>query len=202
MQLGRFLRRQITTGTLAPETRLPPTRELARRWRVNNETIGRALAPLTAEGLLVRAPKRGTFVRAATDKALIGVLFGVDLTVENAYFYRAMLNAFRAELDSRDSLCRTFDALFPGRDRDGLRTQAHRNLKDDLSHYRFTGMIEFSVGHEVLPGWPRDATPKQYSRGRGEKENQGSEKGREDVRSREPYGSRISRETGALGTVR
>ena len=101
VQLERFLCAEIVSGSIAPGTRLPPTRELAQRWRVNNNTISRALAPLAAEGLVVRSRKRGTFVRAATDKALVGVIVGVDLTEESAHFYRAMLNAFRKNLGDR-----------------------------------------------------------------------------------------------------
>jgi len=159
VQLERFLRAEIVSGSIAPGTRLPPTRELAQRWRVNNNTISRALAPLAAEGLVVRSRKRGTFVRAATDKALVGVIVGVDLTEESAHFYRAMLNAFRAELEDRDSLCRGFDGLFPkGKTNEALNPQAHRHLMDDLRHHRFTGFIEFTIGDEDIPGWPRPST--------------------------------------------
>ncbi|MDD5704405.1 MAG: substrate-binding domain-containing protein [Kiritimatiellae bacterium] len=146
------MRRQITSGTLAPETRLPPTRELARRWHVNNETIGRALAPLTAEGLLVRAPKRGTFVRAATDKTLIGVLFGPSLTDETAHFYRAMLKAFSVELRERKSLRRSFDGLFVRLgSNDPDEAHARRHLISELGHHRFSGLIEFAFSSYAFP---------------------------------------------------
>jgi len=39
VQLERFLRAEIVSGSIAPGTRLPPTRELAQRWRVNNDKV-------------------------------------------------------------------------------------------------------------------------------------------------------------------
>ncbi len=58
------IRRQITTGELAPEGRLPTNAELARQWAVSGAVVTRALGTLKAEGLLVSRSARGTFVRA------------------------------------------------------------------------------------------------------------------------------------------
>lgn len=57
------LRREITAGTLAIGTRLPPERQLAVRFEVNRGTVRAALARLEAEGLLSVRQGSGYLVR-------------------------------------------------------------------------------------------------------------------------------------------
>ncbi len=59
-RLRETIRQAIESGDL--KRRLPGERELARRFGVNAKTIGKALADLTTEGMLVRRVGRGTFV--------------------------------------------------------------------------------------------------------------------------------------------
>jgi GntR family transcriptional regulator/MocR family aminotransferase len=61
-QIQRFLREEIQTGTLLPETRLPATRELATSLGVSRMTAVNAYAELEAEGLIYSRPGSGTFV--------------------------------------------------------------------------------------------------------------------------------------------
>ena len=61
-QIERFLREQIQTGALAPETRLPATRELAAGLGVSRITVTNAYAELEAEGLVYSRQGSGTFV--------------------------------------------------------------------------------------------------------------------------------------------
>jgi GntR family transcriptional regulator/MocR family aminotransferase len=61
-QIQRFLREQVRSGTLLPETRLPASRELAGRLGVSRVTVTNAYAELEAEGLVYSRLGSGTFV--------------------------------------------------------------------------------------------------------------------------------------------
>lgn len=62
LQMAEALRRRIATGELAPGDRLPPVRELARRWGCTPGTVSRAYAELRREGLVVGHRRGGTRV--------------------------------------------------------------------------------------------------------------------------------------------
>ena len=62
-QLTDFLRQLIRQGRLAENERLPTLHELSSLWGTNYFTVQSALAPLVKEGLIVRRPRLGTFVR-------------------------------------------------------------------------------------------------------------------------------------------
>jgi len=71
-QITGFLREQIRTGSLAPETRLPATRELARLLGTSRVTVANAYADLESEGLLISRMGSGTYVATppgGTDRA-------------------------------------------------------------------------------------------------------------------------------------
>ncbi len=61
-QIETFLRQSICSGSLAPQTRLPSTRQLARDLGVNRITVENAYAALEADGLVLLRPSSGTFV--------------------------------------------------------------------------------------------------------------------------------------------
>lgn len=61
-QMEAYLRQQILSGTLAAETRLPATRQLARELGVSRITVNNAYATLESEGLLYSREGSGTFV--------------------------------------------------------------------------------------------------------------------------------------------
>jgi multiple sugar transport system substrate-binding protein len=65
-QLETVIRTQIARGELRPGDRLPTEHELCARLGVSRTPIRRALGELTALGLLVRYPGRGTFVAATS----------------------------------------------------------------------------------------------------------------------------------------
>lgn len=60
-QIARTLRRQILSGSLRPGDRLPPERELARRFGTNRNTLREAIR--TLEGLRLVSVKQGHGVR-------------------------------------------------------------------------------------------------------------------------------------------
>ena len=61
-QIQCFLREQIQSGALLPETRLPASRELSTSLGVSRVTVTNAYAELEAEGLVNSRPGSGTFV--------------------------------------------------------------------------------------------------------------------------------------------
>jgi DNA-binding LacI/PurR family transcriptional regulator len=62
-QITSILRGRVLSGELAPNSRLPTTKQLAKAWDVHVTTVQAALAPLVREGLLLRRPRLGTVVR-------------------------------------------------------------------------------------------------------------------------------------------
>lgn len=69
-RLLRALRRDIASGKLAPEGRMPTHRELARRLGIGVGTVTRAYAEAERLGLLTSAVGRGTFVAPAAAPAV------------------------------------------------------------------------------------------------------------------------------------
>ncbi|WP_428669590.1 phosphonate metabolism transcriptional regulator PhnF [Roseibium sp.] len=64
-QIMETLKADIVSGAFEKGSRLPPEAELAARFGVNRHTVRRAIAALTAEGILRADQGRGTFVAAA-----------------------------------------------------------------------------------------------------------------------------------------
>src|ERR1043166_465767 len=153
VQIQSHLRQQIQTGALKPGERLPTNMELARKWGVSCTAVQKALAGLTVEGLLARAPRRGTHVRTPTEKATIGILFGPSLSDETAHFYRSIHKALRAEIDARNATCRAYDGLsiYEGSS-SAHRVQVHKQLKSDLRNHSFQGLIQISPDTQ----WPQE----------------------------------------------
>lgn len=62
VQIAEDLREQISAGTYAPGSKLPPVRELAGRYHVVTGTVRDAIAILRGEGLVQTHSTRGTYV--------------------------------------------------------------------------------------------------------------------------------------------
>ncbi|MCC6791475.1 MAG: PLP-dependent aminotransferase family protein [Thermomicrobiales bacterium] len=61
-QIGEGLRREIASGAIQAETRLPSSRQLARDLAVSRITVANAYADLIADGVVEARPGAGTFV--------------------------------------------------------------------------------------------------------------------------------------------
>jgi DNA-binding LacI/PurR family transcriptional regulator len=119
-------------------------------WGVSCRDVQRALAGLSVSGLLARARRRGTFVKGATERAIIGLLFGPPLTDEVTYFYRALLRAFRMDTRQRQWVGRPYDGLNLANDPDQPHYErADDNLKRDIRNYGFKGLIQIGVEPEL-----------------------------------------------------
>src|SRR5512145_2034430 len=71
LQVAEQLRQQIENGELAPNTRLPASRILAKKLGVNRITIVNAYAELEAEGLVTSRVGSGTFVAGEQQPATL-----------------------------------------------------------------------------------------------------------------------------------
>lgn len=69
-QLARHLDAAIVSGNLAPETQLPPERDMAERAGVSRVTVRKAMAELAARGLVAQRQGSGSFVSAPRDTRL------------------------------------------------------------------------------------------------------------------------------------
>lgn len=71
-RIQQDLETRILSGEWAPGTRLPTEAELQQRYAVSRLTVQRTLRELVQAGLVVRYPRRGTFVaQTATDENLL-----------------------------------------------------------------------------------------------------------------------------------
>lgn len=146
VQVERFLRRCIHDGKLHPSERLPTTGELVRQWRVDRTAVQKAMAHLAADGLIERRRRSGTFVRAATEKVMIGVLVGPSVEDETACFCRAVLKAIRgelAEMEQHHWTCRVYDGWVDLKARpDFHESPTYLHFMDDLRNHTFKGIIK------------------------------------------------------------
>lgn len=62
LQLAEQLKKQIESGALRPDDRLPSFPQLRAKHGVTNSTVEKVYALLERDGLIVRQPSRGTFV--------------------------------------------------------------------------------------------------------------------------------------------
>lgn len=72
LQVADQLRAQIERGEILPQTRLPASRNLAKKLGVNRITVVNAYAELEAEGLVTSRMGSGTFVAARPDSGQSG----------------------------------------------------------------------------------------------------------------------------------
>ena len=71
LQLAQEITRWIARGDLLPGDRLPPVRELAKRFRVNPNTVVQVYGELERQGITHTQRGRGTFVREDVEVAAL-----------------------------------------------------------------------------------------------------------------------------------
>lgn len=102
-QIANGVRNALATGKLAPGKRLPPTRDLARKLRVNRNTVVAAYELLVEEGIATSHTGRGTFLveRAASSRRVDGDawLTGFSRAVEGPAV-AGLLSAYRVAIAS------------------------------------------------------------------------------------------------------
>lgn len=83
-QIAMIFEKKIREGELPPGSKLPSTAELAKQFGVNPETIQLGLKLLIDQGLISRAPKRGTFVKEKLLHKTLGLVFPNDFYLDPA----------------------------------------------------------------------------------------------------------------------
>ena len=78
-QVALYFEKEIREGRLPTGAKLPTTMELSKQFEVNPETIQLGLKILMNQGLICRAPKRGTFVMDICEEKTLGIVFPVEL---------------------------------------------------------------------------------------------------------------------------
>jgi len=96
-QIADDLRRQIQTGILQKEDKLPSVRELAAQLAINPNTIQRAYRELEMQGWIATVPGKGCFVTGLT---------GTDPRQEQSLLQRfdALVEALEAQGITKNAL--------------------------------------------------------------------------------------------------
>lgn len=153
VRLEQELVRRIGSGLLKPGDKLAPVAELAASLGAHPITVQKALHRLKEAGLVQRIPKLGTFVRRGRDVFRAAVVLGPSLTDENTYFYRALLNALRADATIPRWQCFAYDWVNSAKsvaELDDL--PAYRHFLTDHEHQPFAGLIGVGLAPEL---WAR-----------------------------------------------
>ena len=112
-RIADHFEQEIREGRLRENDRLPSTAELARQFGVNRETIQQSMRLLTRQGLLERAPGRGSFIRRGLAQKSVGIIFGRRIfTRPDQLFFGTLLRLLIERADDSGWSYR----LFPVRD--------------------------------------------------------------------------------------
>lgn len=150
-QIAKHYTRSILTGELPAGAQLPSNRHLAEKWSTSCSSVQRALAQLTAAGLIERATSRGTFVRGRQNRALVGILIGPDLVDNVSWYYRALQEALHDEIDSEYLSCRVYAGLSQPTAILSPKTVSQlKHLEIDRKYFNFAGYIEVATA-EIAP---------------------------------------------------
>jgi DNA-binding transcriptional regulator YhcF (GntR family) len=104
-QIADYLRTLIAAGELTADQQLPATHILVRQWGTNVATVQGAMSLLVKEGLIWRAPKRGTFVRKREARLTqVAVYYTEDALFLPTYGYRPALHRQIKDVLSRDGV--------------------------------------------------------------------------------------------------
>lgn len=147
-QIGEQIRHLIVSGELKPGTKLPPSTELAAKWKTHPATIHSALAPLVKEGLLTRQPKIGTFVsERSTRLANIGIYYDSNIWQNEANAFKRAVHVELARLlESRNINVRVwFDPRNHKR-----RGETWAELAKAVEHREVQAIIATDVPAEVV----------------------------------------------------
>jgi DNA-binding LacI/PurR family transcriptional regulator/DNA-binding transcriptional regulator YhcF (GntR family) len=103
-QAADFVRELIGSGQLAEGEKLPSTAMLAQSWGIPVGSAHTALAALVRDGLLVRQPRKGTFVcRRQTALTAVAIYVRAEVLVnKEASSYRVILAELQRQLGGMD----------------------------------------------------------------------------------------------------
>lgn len=138
-QIANYFETEIREGRLKPGVKLPPTTELSKQFGVNPDTIQQSLRILMDQGLISRAPKRGTFVRESYHGNTIGIVFGKEIFKDNNLaFFPVYLSELIQYAETRGWKTRIFMTV-----REGLGDTALYELRKAVDAGELGGVIDF-----------------------------------------------------------
>ena len=116
-EIAQILRREINSGGLAPGSRLPPGRELAKIYGVARGTLRRALNQLAREELVETRPGSGTYITSKPSEKSNSViqeaspleLIDARFALEPHICRLAVLHARQQDLDLGEELLVSMD---------------------------------------------------------------------------------------------
>jgi DNA-binding GntR family transcriptional regulator len=130
------IRASIVTGRFAPGERLVEA-DLARSLGISRGPIREALADLERDGIVVRVPRQGTFVRTF-DARLVDEVYSLRKILEQ-YTAEQLVQKMDSEIEA--SLRRSLATIEEAADRGDLAALAERDLLFHNSLYRLSGHV-------------------------------------------------------------
>lgn len=106
-QLENIITNKIAKKEYLPGQRLPGTRQIAKKYAVNRLTVNKAIDELVNDGILIKKPSSGTFVRKESENnqlsfsldfannGISSILRERGISVENKVFGQKILNSNR-----------------------------------------------------------------------------------------------------------
>jgi len=144
-RVARRLREDISTGVLAPGTRLVEA-DLAERFGVSRGPIREALRELTRSGLALDRPRQGVFVSTPSD-ADLEQAFAFREALETAAAKIALAKVTAADIDRLRSILDAMDRACADSERAGglaLDLEFHREI------FLFSGNVRMLSAHDDL----------------------------------------------------
>lgn len=153
LQIAHQLQQEIGGKIFPPGSCLPSEKEIAVRFGVAPMTVRQALSLLEDRGMILRRRGKKTEVTSALEKVTLGILFGPSLTEETAYFYRAVLSAFREHALERNWTLKVFDALqLRSAELHPQRNAILGQLVHEVKGYGINGTIQISIQKQDIVG--------------------------------------------------
>ncbi len=144
LAIADHLEREIISGRLGHNMRLPITKELARQFNVTIPTVQQGLARLAEKGLLRRSPKLGTFVNAAPLSRSVGIVTGWNPFATETKYDSLLLEALRHRLTEEGFSHECHFGLIREGFEPGL-----RKLKEDIAAGRYGALVIIDTSSEL-----------------------------------------------------
>lgn len=138
VQVEGYVRNRIVSGELAPGSRLPSTVVLAKETGTSVFTVQRALARLSAEGLLDRKARMATYVRGTAPlMTSAAIYFSRSFFAPEMGFYQAIARELEGKLAARG----VKTAIWTDDRRDGERTEMLPTLRRAIERREIQALI-------------------------------------------------------------
>lgn len=153
-QIATYFEKEIREGRLKPGVKLPPTTELSKQFGVNPDTIQQSLRILMNQGLISRAPKRGTFVRESYHGNTLGIVFGKEIFEDkNLAFFPVFLSELIQYAETKGWKTKIFMTV-----QEGFADTALYELRKAVDAGELGGIVDFCSSY-AAKDYLEDACP-------------------------------------------